>query len=179
MSTATEEAPAMIPTLRHSDPAFAERFANRGSVVPDERDYSAEDEFAEGNGEHKKNEDVVRERRITMSSSSIVWKIYDAVSRQRASFEPLRHSTYKETDRHAELGSVLRLADTGASPATLLSILRNSRYPITQKLANTLMDETRVQPAIAQTRPQMTVKDDLDDPEMEEYYRLLETLGYE
>lgn len=167
MSTVLEEAPAVRPSIRHDDPEFL-------AFLEERRHGTEPAKSVEGNGQkHAEAGAVKTQKRVCQSISQVINRIYDAVSRKRASLEPLRNSTHMETDRHAELGTVLRMAQAGEKAGTLIAILLKSRYPMTVVLAKSLAAETREQP------PEIQGEGPVVDEEMEYYLDTLEALGFE
>lgn len=168
--------------MRHDDPQFQEKFAQRSRITttplggevtltatPDVFEKNA----AESGGNGEQREEIPVRRAVLTRASQVSRRIYEAVARKRNSFEPLRNSTHAETDRHAELGTILRMANEGAAPGTLISIMLSSRYPITRTLAKSLIQETNTRPAV------VVSEYDRPDEDMEAYLDLLEQLGYD
>jgi hypothetical protein len=174
--------PAMKPNMRHDDPRFQAEFEQRSRITTTPLNgevtlTATPDVFAEhsaeSNGNGEQREEAPVRRAVLTRASQVSRRIYEAVARKRSSFEPLRNSTHAETDRHAELGTIMRMANEGAAPGTLISIMLSSRYPITKSLAKSLIHETN-------TRPAEVVADyERPDEDMEAYLDLLEQLGYD
>jgi len=110
---------------------------------------------------------------VSQDDFAVLWAIHNAVTRKRHTLEPLGNSTHMETDRHAELGTILKLARAEEKPGMLIRIMIDSRYPMTVALGKKLSSELNVQPTIVKSEYESS------DEEMEFCLDTIAALGFE
>lgn len=187
------------PTPRHETPEFPTPRDGSPETIALLRNSEANsihavaDPDAKANGKPHHSID----HREDFGDRKVIDRIRRLVMGRMAAVQPRKHATYREIDRHAELGTVLRMAGNGSTAEQLIAVLRDSRHKGTRKLGQNLaiQNGTPSAPFVESAQPELKVhvpEDETrqeaepgeygnldDDPELEaEMMEMLEERGH-